>query len=233
MRSLDTPAATGIPLKYDKERVNLNKVHINTDLVNRKSGTRPAGEGRLKKYEGTCSTDTHAPTTPHPMDGCPQYWEVENRVYLDKPLTENGFLILEVGVCREEQRDVSHDIGGRPYSYCMSVVHCTTHGGICREIWRVGKYVLCLLDTLPNTAGTSHTLHYGVVYDDARKKIVFIDVKEKKVMSTLDNVDCSEPLWPMFGVYNPGDVTVSMRFVVGSDINMAEEKTAMIVMALS
>ncbi|XP_046557814.1 uncharacterized protein LOC124267005 isoform X2 [Haliotis rubra] len=35
------------PLKYDKDRVNLDKVHINTegDLVNRKSDTRPAGEG--------------------------------------------------------------------------------------------------------------------------------------------------------------------------------------------
>ncbi|XP_046567793.1 uncharacterized protein LOC124276175 [Haliotis rubra] len=187
-----------IPLKYDKDRVNLDKVHINTegDLVNRKSGTRPAGEGRLKKYEGTCSTD------PLPQDGCPQYWEVENRVSVDKPLSEN-WLILEVGVCREEQRDVHHCIGGRPYSYSMTVSHCTTHGGICRRIWKEGKYVLHLPDTLPNTAGASHTLHYGVVYDDARKKIVFIDVKEKKVMSTLDNVDCSEPLWPMFGVYNP------------------------------
>ncbi|XP_046546301.1 uncharacterized protein LOC124256353 isoform X3 [Haliotis rubra] len=216
------------PLKYDKDRVNLDTVHINTegDLVNRKSDTRPAGEGRLKKYWGTCSTD------PLPQDGCPQYWEVENRVSLDKPLSGTN-LILEVGVCREEQRDVSHCIDGRPYSYCMDVAHCTTHGGICRKIWKEGKYVLCLPDTLPNTAGASHTLHYGVVYDDARKKIVFIDVKEKKVMSTLDNVDCSEPLWPMFGVYNPHLLTVSMRLVVGSDINMTEEKKAMIVKALS
>ncbi|XP_046568741.1 uncharacterized protein LOC124277129 isoform X2 [Haliotis rubra] len=47
-----------IPLKYDKDRVNLDYVHINTegDLVNRKSDIRPAGEGRLKKYWGTCST---------------------------------------------------------------------------------------------------------------------------------------------------------------------------------
>ncbi|XP_046566567.1 uncharacterized protein LOC124275123 isoform X5 [Haliotis rubra] len=215
------------PLKYDMDRFNLDKVHINTegDMVNRKSDTRPVGEGRLKKYCGTCSTD------PLPQDGCPQYWEVENRVSLDKPLSQTN-LILEVGVCREEQRDADHCIDGRPYSYCMTVNHCTTHGGICRKIWKEGKHVLCLPDTLPNTAGASHTLHYGVVYDDARKKIVFIDVKEKKVMSTLDNVDCSEPLWPMFGVYNSDWVTVSMRLVVGSDIYMTEEK-AMIVKALS
>ncbi|XP_046559495.1 uncharacterized protein LOC124268545 isoform X2 [Haliotis rubra] len=217
-----------IPLKYDKDRVNLDCVHINTegDLVNSKPGTRPAGEGRLKKYEGTCST------APLLMDGCPQYWEVENRVSLDKPLPKT-WLILEVGVCREEQRDVTHWIGRRPHSYCMIVSHCTTHSGICRKIWKEGKRVLHLPDTLPNTAGASHTLHYGVVYDGARKKIVFIDVKEKKVMSTLDNVDCSEPLWPMFGVYNAHLLTVSMRLVVGSDINMTEEKKAMIVKSLS
>ncbi|XP_048243113.1 uncharacterized protein LOC124126390 [Haliotis rufescens] len=217
-----------IHLKYDKDRVNLDKVHINTegDLVNRKSDTRPAGEGRLKMYCGTCST------APLPRAGCPQYWEVVNRVSLDKPLTWN-WLILEVGVCQEEQRDVSHCISEQPSTCCMRVSHCPTHGGICRETWKEGKRVLCLPDTLPNTARTLRTLHYGVVYDDARKKIVFIDVKENKVMSRLDNVDSSQPLWPMFGVYNPSVLTVSMTLVVGSDINMTEEKKAMIVKALS
>ncbi|XP_071084714.1 E3 ubiquitin-protein ligase TRIM45-like [Haliotis cracherodii] len=217
-----------IHLKYDKGRVILDKVHINTegDLVNRKSDTRPAGEGRLKEYRGTCST------APLPRPGCPQYWEVVNRVSLDKPLTGRK-LILEVGVCREEQRDVAHCVNARSSTCCMQVAHCPTHGGICRETWKKGKHVLCLPDTLPNTAGPSHTLHYGVVYDDARKQIVFIDVKENKVMSTLDNVDSSQPLWPMFGVYNSHLLTVSMTLVVGSDINMTEEKKAMIVKALS
>ncbi|XP_048247294.1 uncharacterized protein LOC124127944 isoform X3 [Haliotis rufescens] len=217
-----------IHLKYDKDRVNLDYVHINTegDLINRKSGKRPAGKGRLKKYLGSSST------APLPRAGCPQYWEMVNRVSLDKPLTGNR-LILEVGVCREEQRDVHHCIDQQTSSCCMQVAQCTTHGGICMRTWKEGKYVLCLPDTLPNTAGSSHTLHYGVVYDDARKKIVFIDVKENKVMSRLDNVDSSQPLWPMFGVYNPSRLTVSMTLVVGSDINMTEEKKGMILRALS
>ncbi|XP_067669017.1 uncharacterized protein [Haliotis asinina] len=215
------------PLKYDKDRANLDYVHINTDgdLVNRKSDTRPVGEGRLKKYAGTCST------VPLLQDGCPKYWEVETRVSLDKPLSDN-LLILEIGVCREEERDVRHCMRVGPHSYCMNVAHCAVHGGICRGIYKEGKRVLHLPDSLPNTAGASHTLHYGVVYDDARKKIVFIDVKEEKVISTLSNIDCSEPLWPMFGVYNPKWITVSMRLVAGTDINMTEEKNAMIVKAL-
>ncbi|XP_048246715.1 uncharacterized protein LOC125377429 isoform X2 [Haliotis rufescens] len=217
-----------IHLKYDKDRVNLDKAHINTegDLVNRKSDTRPAGEGRLKKYHGTCST------APLHRPGCPQYWEMKSRVSLDKPLTE-GHLILEVGVCRGEQMDMSHCISALPSSHTMAVSLCPTHGGICRKTWKEGKHVLCLPDTLTDTAETSHTLHYGVVYDDARKKIVFIDVKENKVISTFDNVYSSQPLWPMFGVYNPRRLTVSMTLVVGSDINMTEEKKAMIVKALS
>ncbi|XP_071084797.1 protein PML-like [Haliotis cracherodii] len=215
-------------LKYDKDRANLHRIHINTegDLVNRKSDTRPAGVGGMKKYSGTCST------APLPRAGCPQYWEIVSRVCLDETLREN-WLILEVSVCQEEQRDVCHWIGRSPSSYSINVFRCPTHGGICRETRKEGKPVLCLPDTLPNTAGASHTLHYGVVYDDARKKIAFIDVKENKVMSTLDNVDTSQPLWPMFGVYNPDLLTVSMTLVVGSDINMTEEKRAMIVKALS
>ncbi|XP_048244712.1 uncharacterized protein LOC124121278 isoform X7 [Haliotis rufescens] len=213
-------------LKYDKDRVNLDRVHINTEgeLVNRKSDTRPAGEGRLKNFSGTCST------APLPRAGCPQYWEMESRVSLDKTLPWD-WVILEVGVCREEQRDM-YWLGGRPGSYRMIVAHCPTHDGICRMTCQEGKYGRCLPDTLPNTAKTSHTLHYGVVYDDARKKIVFIDVKENKVISTLDNVDSSQPLWPMFGVYHQHLLTVSMTLVVGSDINMTEEKKAMIVKAL-
>ncbi|XP_067669010.1 uncharacterized protein [Haliotis asinina] len=216
-----------ITLKYDKDRVNNDKVHINTEgeLVNRKSDTRPAGVGRLKRYEGTCST------VPLPQDGCPQYWEVENWVTVDEPLSDNR-LILEIGVSREEERDVHHCIAGRPHSYSMNVSQCTVHGGICRWIWKEGECVLCLPDTLPNTAGASHTLHYGVVYDDVRKKIVFVDVKEEKVMSTVENVDSSEPLWPMFGVYNPSLLIVSMRLVLGNDINRTEEKKVTIVKAL-
>ncbi|XP_048243126.1 uncharacterized protein LOC125376007 [Haliotis rufescens] len=226
----DNQESLGIHLKYDKDKVNLDWVHINTegDLVNRESDvdTRPAGEGRLKMYWGTCST------APLPRAGCPQYWEMVSRDSHVKPLTGNG-LILEVGVCREEQRDVSHCISGQPSSYSLDVVHCPTHGVICMETWKEGKHVLCLPDTLPNKARASHTLHYGLVYDDTRKKIAFIDVKENKVISTLDNVDSSQPLWPMFGVYNPYLLTVSMTLVVGSDINMTEEKKAMIVKALS
>ncbi|XP_071085120.1 uncharacterized protein [Haliotis cracherodii] len=215
-------------LKYDKDRANLHRIHINTegDLVNRTSDTRPAGVGRMKKYSGTCST------APLPRAGWPQYWEMKSRVSPNETHIE-GLFILEVGVCQGEQRDVYQWIGGSPGSYNMTVFHCTTHAGICRGTWKEGKCVLHQPDTLPNTAGASHTLHYGVVYNDARKKIVFIDVKENKVISTLDNVDSSKPLWPMFGVYNPHRLTVSMTLVVGSDINMTEEKKAMIAKALS
>ncbi|XP_046559089.1 uncharacterized protein LOC124268113 isoform X2 [Haliotis rubra] len=217
-----------IHLKYDTDKVNLDYTHINTegDLINSTSDTRSAGKGRLTNYWGTCST------IPLPLADCPQYWETETRVGLDKTLTGSN-LILEVGVCAEEEMDMTHFVARRPHAYSLTVHHCPTHKGICRVTLKEGKVVLHLPDTIPNTAGASHTLHYGVVYDDARKKIVFIDVKENKVISTLDNVDSSQPLWPMFGVFSPPVVTLSMRLVVGSDINMTEEKKAMIVKALS
>ncbi|XP_046349438.2 uncharacterized protein LOC124130183 [Haliotis rufescens] len=219
-----------IHLQYDSDRANLDYVGIYTgELVNRKSDPRFAGEGRLKNYRGTCSK------APLPQPGCPQYWEMETRVDLENPLTENA-LILEVGVCAEVEMDMSHCVQDSPRAYCMGVYHCPTHGGICRITWKEGEEerdVLHLPDTLTNTAGASATLHYGVVYDDVREKIVFIDVKENKLVSMLDNVDSSQLLWPMFGVYNQTFVTVSMRLVVGSDIYMTEEKKAMIVVALS
>ncbi|XP_067670468.1 uncharacterized protein [Haliotis asinina] len=222
-----------IHLKYDTDKVNLARTSINTegDLVNGTPYTRPAREGRLKKYLGTCST------VPLARDGCPQYWETETRVGQYKGLIENS-IILEVGVCAEEEMDNDYCVALRPHAYSMTVGYCTTHKGICRKINKEGKEVLHLPDTIPNTAGSSDILHYGVVYDDAKKKIVFTDVKEMKVMSTLDNVDSGQLLWPMFGVHQSflqmlfcG--TVSMRLVVGSDINMTEEKKAMIVEALS
>ncbi|XP_067669220.1 myosin heavy chain, cardiac muscle isoform-like isoform X3 [Haliotis asinina] len=213
-----------IRLKYDTDKVNLDtQISTEGDLINRMSDTRYAGKGNLKNYKGTCST------TPLFRAGCPQYWEVKTRVGLERTPTET-LLILEIGVCAEEEMDETPYVARRPYAYSMTVGYCTAHKGICRKTWKDGKEVVHLPDTIPNTAGSSHTLLYGVVYDDSRNKIVFIDVKENKVMSTLDHVDCSEPLWPMFGVYN---LTVSMGLVVGSDINMTEEKKEMIIEALS
>ncbi|XP_046542350.1 uncharacterized protein LOC124252741 [Haliotis rubra] len=217
-----------IHLKYDTDKVNLDLTHINTegDLINSMSDTRSARKGRLTNFCGTCST------IPLPLADCPQHWETETRVGLDKTLTRRS-LILEVGVCADGEMGMTHLVARRPHAYSLTVHHCTTHKGICRVTWKDEKPVLHLPDTIPNTAGASHSLHYGVVYDDARKKIVFIDVKENKMMSTLDNVDSSQPLWPMFGVYSTYLLTVSMRPVVGSDINLTEEKKAMIVEALS
>ncbi|XP_046542351.1 E3 ubiquitin-protein ligase TRIM71-like [Haliotis rubra] len=86
-----------IHLKYDTDRINLNRTHINTegDLINSKSDTRSAGKERLTNYGGTCST------IPLPLADCPQYWETETRVGLDKTLTGANSSWRLVSVLRE------------------------------------------------------------------------------------------------------------------------------------
>ncbi|XP_046365339.2 tripartite motif-containing protein 45-like [Haliotis rufescens] len=215
-----------IHLKYDSGAFNLDYVNVNTEgeLVNRRPDTRLSRQGRLKTYCGTCST------APLPRTGYPQYWEMIARLRLNSTLRGTRS-VLETGLCRRDVLDRIELVGGQNHSYSLTVSQCPTHGGICRNLWKKRKHVLHLPVTLANME-QFNTLHYGVVYDDARKKIAFVDVKENKLMVALDNVDSSQPLWPMFGVYNKDDVIVSMSLVVGHDINMTQEKKLMITQAL-
>ncbi|XP_067670259.1 E3 ubiquitin-protein ligase TRIM56-like [Haliotis asinina] len=215
-----------IHVQYDSGAFNLDYVNVTADgdLVNRRPDIRLPRQGRLKMYRGTCSTNSL------PRTGYPQYWEMIARLSLKRTLRGTRS-VLETGICRRDVLDTIELVGGQNHSYCLTISQCPTHGGICRNIWKKRKHVLHLPVALGDVK-SSTTLHYGVVYDDSRKKIAFVDVNENKVMVTLDNVDCSQPLWPMFGVYNPDDVTVRMTLVVGHDIEMTQEKKLMITHAL-
>lgn len=209
--------------------MNVHKANINAndELVNKKQLIRFQGQGRFQRYMGTCGT----PFFPRP--GFPCYLEMEARVGLNGTLANKDF-IFEIGMCWEDYADTEHTISKLPHSYSMAVSHCSIHNRICRMFWKEERHLLCLpTETLPNTTGANASLHIGVAYDDSRKKVVFIDVKNSQVMKVLENVDFSQPLLPMFGVYNPERVSVSMRIVTVGKMEMSKEKIKLILRSLS
>ncbi|XP_071085774.1 uncharacterized protein [Haliotis cracherodii] len=214
---------------FNNDKVNVHKASItaNDELVNKKQLIRFQGQGRLQRYMGTCGTPYF------PCPGFPCYLEMVARVGLNRTLT-NQDLIFEIGMCWEDYADTEHTISKLPHSYSMAVSHCSIHNRICRMFWKEERHLLCLpTETLPNTTGAFDSLHIGVAYDDSRKKVVFIDVKTSQVMKVLENVDFSQPLLPMFGVYNPERVSVSMRIVTVAEMHMPKEKIKLILRSLS
>ncbi|XP_046546296.1 uncharacterized protein LOC124256351 [Haliotis rubra] len=219
-----------IHLKFSNDKVNFHKAHITTngELVNDRQTIRLLqGQGRLQRYMGTCGT------TNLPSPGVPGYLEMTAKVCLKSTLTQND-LILEIGMCREELKDKEHTIGKVPHSYSMAVSHCSTHNRICRIFWKEKRHLLCLpTEALPNNAVASGTLRVGIAYDHTRQKVAFIDVEASQVMTVLDEVDFRRPLLPMFGVYNPDRVSVSMGSVKVSKMEISEEKIRLILNALT
>ncbi|XP_067668956.1 CAP-Gly domain-containing linker protein 1-like [Haliotis asinina] len=219
-----------IHIEFSKDKLNIHKARITTngDLVNDgKIITLLPGQGRLERYMGTCGT------TILPSPGVPGYLEVIAKVCLKTVLTKND-LILEMGMCREKVKDKGHTIGDAPHSYSMAVSHCSNHNRICRIFWKEKRHHLCLpAETIPNNAVASGILRVGIAYDNTRYKIAFIDVEASQVMAVLDGVDFRQPLLPMFGVYNPDRVSVSMRGVKVKEMEISEEKIRLILNALS
>ncbi len=93
-------------------------------------------------------------------------------------------------------------------------------------------HIKCLPDTTSNSKCAKDVLKYGVVYDDVTCRVVFIDLNDGEIISKLTEVDSTRPLWGMFGVYNTVN-SVSMKLVVGADIDMTETKKSLILEALS
>ncbi|XP_046559093.1 uncharacterized protein LOC124268114 isoform X2 [Haliotis rubra] len=215
-----------IHLKYDTDKINLDYAHINRegDLINSRSDAWSELRGRLTNYQGVCSTIS----LPHSR--YVDYWETKIKVTLNKNshrTTTSWRLVSLLMTCGTWI--ITKPVVLRAYS--LIVAHSRYREGIYREIKVGDDDAIHLSNAMPNETGT-HDLHYGVAYDDARKKIVFIDVKENEAMGTFDRVDTSQPLWPMFGVLSTPLSTHSVIMRLVEDIKMTTEKKATIVKAL-
>ncbi|XP_071085183.1 protein PML-like [Haliotis cracherodii] len=234
-----TPVILQCPkLQLDAARANTDHCHVTTDgeLVNSRPAKRHRHSCRLRRYRGTCSS-TPIPLPPPPSNvtpaqHTPRYWETHSRVgvvgeWLGWPV------LLEMGVGEESQVDSGLCVSLQRRFWCVGVGRCGRHlGGLCTWVCQPGERGECYSNTMSATPGTQATLHYGGVLDVGRGRLAFIDLDREIVLAKLD-VEWRESLLPMFSVGSPGDFTVNMKVVSGSDITMTDSKKSLIYNALT
>ncbi|XP_071100791.1 transcription intermediary factor 1-alpha-like [Haliotis cracherodii] len=215
--SQDSTIAIECPnMVFDSERVNLQVVHIdNQILINRRNWSF-MGRSRQpmwKKYSGTSST------SPLPSSGL-VYWEVEADVELDKPLG-GGSLVLEVGLCGEEVMDSSANLIGQPSSSSLLISVGDNSDTIEMYITVSGHILAFKDDVFDNDGDTLVKLKYGVLIDIDEMKICYIDNTQREILGCghLDKMSSGTELWPIFGVYD-GPRRVAMELVSGQEVMM-------------
>ncbi|XP_067659727.1 E3 ubiquitin-protein ligase TRIM45-like [Haliotis asinina] len=223
-------------LQLDAARANTDRCHVTTDgqLVNSPPATQHRHSGRLLEYRGTCASTSiplpPSPSTVTPAPHTPQYWETHSRVGV---VGGGWWLVLEVGVVEESQVDSEWYVCLQRRSWCVSVESCDTHrGSLCTSVCQQGEEGKCYRNTMSDTPGTQATLHYGVVLDVGRGRLAFIDLDREVVLAKVD-VECREPLLPVFSVGPPDLYTVNMKVISGADITMTDTKKSVIYDALN
>ena len=63
------------------------------------------------------------------------------------------------------------------------------------------------------------TMSYGFLLDTDNRQWSVLDCTSQKVLYTFRNLDFTEPLWPVFGTYNPYSAQVEMQLKSGSSIS--------------
>ena len=136
-------------------------------------------------------------------------------------------MLLEIAFCKTEDRDVGQYTPSRENCYSFTIAYNIKKQGICvttvaqKENNEIFSY-------LTNKTGFNITLKIGILIHDANRKIIIFNLNENKTITTFDNVHILKELWPMFGLSTRSLANISMGLITGSDIDMTEEKKALI-----
>ncbi|XP_062607069.1 uncharacterized protein LOC134268844, partial [Saccostrea cucullata] len=164
---------------------------------------------RLKKYCGVVGTKPFR--TPGRY-----YYEVNVSYRIHVNLVRNA-LIFEIGIGRWESIHNSFYVGAQMFAWSFSAERCNEHKQLCHK-FRHKRTLLLHSPISADVAGTNMSMSYGFLLDTDNRQWTVIDCASQKVLYTFRNLDFTEPLWPVFGTYNPYSAHVEMHLKSGSSI---------------
>ncbi|XP_021368771.1 tripartite motif-containing protein 45-like [Mizuhopecten yessoensis] len=166
----------------------------------------PAGGHALQKYSGVKGSRSVSPP-----DNV--YYEVDVHFKIIKDLTGTQ-LVFEVGLAWEKEIDSSHYVGHTKHGKSVYLLRTgnSDRDTMTLACWN-NKQKIFTRDTHSSKAGTTADIRIGVNINTLSKTISFLDVVNNTLLTKIGDVDTSQPLWPVFGVYNPHlvDVRVTLR----------------------
>ncbi|XP_067670342.1 E3 ubiquitin-protein ligase TRIM45-like [Haliotis asinina] len=218
----DTDPISYPALKFDVERINSNKVHVNNKgfLVNSKLSAK----GKLRQYVGTTAV------TPLPKNMF-SYWEVHSDFNITSEIQQRG-LLMEIGVATESSLDNNYCMSGQVGSKCLAIANCPIHDGICAKVWSDGQRMRCYENVLSTCSGTVGTLRHGLLYDGTRNILTIFDLNKMVQLVALGEGEVDDDQWPVFGAYNSSLAVVQIKLVSGGEIKTFNSKISMLKGAL-
>ncbi|XP_061178169.1 E3 ubiquitin-protein ligase TRIM71-like [Saccostrea echinata] len=137
-------------------------------------------------------------------------------------------MLFEIALARLDVVDKHYSVDCYPYAWAVSARGCHLCGKVCLQTWHNGQLLAhnALSPRTPSPPGTSVRLRYGFLLDTVKRHWIVVDAKSNKVIFHFKNLvvsELSEPLWPLFGIYNPDLVSVTFQLLTGSDINSIPE----------
>ncbi|KAK3602621.1 hypothetical protein CHS0354_034205 [Potamilus streckersoni] len=176
--------------------------------------------GRLQIYRGAMASRPMHKTGLY-------YWEV-GVVYKIQRLIRQGML-FEFGLAKLDCIDKHQSVDCHPAAWSVSARGCHVCGKICLQTWHNGQLLThkALSPRTPSPPGTFIRQYYGFMLDIEKKHWIIVDVKNKKMLFHFKNLvisEMSEPLWPVFGVYSPENVSVTITLKTGRAIDSIPEE---------
>ncbi|VDI56597.1 Hypothetical predicted protein [Mytilus galloprovincialis] len=164
---------------------------------------------KLRKYCGVIGTRPFRDTGRY-------YYEAMISFRIHVNLVRNA-LIFEVGLGRWDSIHASFYVGAQSYAWSFSAERCNEHKQLCHK-FRHKRTLLLHSPLSSDTAGTVMTMTYGFLVDVDNRQWSIIDNLSQKILYSFRNLDFSEPLWPVFGTYNPYSAHVEMHLKSGSSV---------------
>ncbi|KAL5003986.1 hypothetical protein ScPMuIL_017442 [Solemya velum] len=169
---------------------------------------------RLRKYYGVLGTSSF--TSPGRY-----YFEVSVHYKIHVTLVRNA-MIFEIGIGRLDSIYTSITLGNQTFAWSFAAERCSEHRHICHK-FRHRRALLLHTPLSSDSAGTTMQITYGLLVDTIARQWAIVEVLSGRVMYVFRGMEFTEPMWPVFGTYNPYSVHVEISLKTGRDIGRIPE----------
>ncbi|KAJ8310256.1 hypothetical protein KUTeg_012121 [Tegillarca granosa] len=196
---------------FDQQSVHQYRKVINgTILTNDIGGKKShAAETNLKNFRGVVGNRSFK----YPGKF---YFEVIVNYTLIGELDSTN-MVFEIGICRQNEIDTGYCVYNHQHGWSFSLQHCQDHHSLCQWSRHNGQ---CFSHVQLSSVDTHSEvkLHYGFLLDTENSKWTIINCITQKCLYKFKGIDCTKPLWPVFGCHWPSKVVVKMNLITGHEI---------------
>lgn len=183
-----------------------------SNLSSRESGPRVM---RFRHYKGTIGNKCFCASA-----GL-VYWEIVVQYRILYFIRQN--MLFEMGLARFDCIDKHYTVDRYPYGWALSARGCDKCSKICLQTWHNGELMTHtpISSRTVSPPNTVNRQHYGFLLDSYNNRWIIVDLKSRRVLFQFMNLVLSEdsdPLYPVFAMYNPDQVQVTMEILSGQNI---------------